>query len=478
MKIRFFFLLICFLSAGYSWRLHAKIVLPAMFTDNMVLQRQTEVAFWGTATPRCTVTIKTSWNNKEYLVNSSDKGEWRTRISTPQAGGPYYIIVSDETSIRLDNVLIGEVWLCAGQSNMEMPIGSWGKINNYEAEIRLAQCPEIRVLHVERAASLSPLSDLKKVRKGTWQVCLPEFAANFSAVAYFFAKNLHRHLNVPIGVITASWGGTIAESWISKEAITRITDLESREKDTLKEYSVDRDGPNVHSVLFNAMIHPIIPYTVKGIIWYQGEYNCARAEQYKDIFPLLITDWRKQWKQTLPFYFVQLPNFGERNEEPTGAQWAELREAQFETLCMANTGMAVTIELGEAKNVHPKRKKEVGERLALIARAKTYGEDVVYSGPLYNSYIIEDNRVRIKFDHVDGGLKIKGGDSIKGFSIAGPDHKFYWADAEIDGEEVVVSSPNVPYPLAVRYAWAANPECNLYNGADLPASPFRTDHWK
>ena len=361
---------------------------------------------------------------------------------------------------------------------MEMPIGSWGKINNYEAEIRLAQCPEIRVLHVERAASLSPLSDLKKVRKGTWQVCLPEFAANFSAVAYFFAKNLHRHLNVPIGVITASWGGTIAESWISKEAITRITDLDSCEKDTLKEYSVDRDGPNIHSVLFNAMIHPIIPYTLKGIIWYQGEYNCARAEQYKDIFPLLITDWRKQWKQTLPFYFVQLPNFGERNEEPTGAQWAELREAQFETLCMANTGMAVTIELGEAKNVHPKRKKEVGDRLALIARAKTYGEDIVYSGPLYNSYIIENNQVRIKFDHVGGGLKIKGGDLIKGFSIAGPDHKFYWAEAEIDGEEVVVSSPNVPYPLAVRYAWAANPECNLYNGADLPASPFRTDHWK
>lgn len=462
----------------------ASIKMPLIFTDNMVLQQRSEVPVWGDAMPNHEVRLITSWDNRIYTTFSDSNGKWQVKLSTPCAGGPYSIKITDDTEFTLDNILLGEVWLCSGQSNMEMPVGSWGKIDNYEVEIASAEYPRIRLMHIDRATSTFPLDDLEKTHGG-WRLCSPATIKNFSAVAYFFGRNLYQNLNVPIGLITASWGGTVAEAWTSSEALKQMPDFKEAIQQITTGDEVNHpvetkspgDGPNKPAVLFNAMIHPIIPYAIRGVIWYQGEYNCARAYQYKDLFPLLIADWRKQWNCDLPFYFVQLPNFGERNNLPENAQWAELREAQLKTLCVANTGMAVTIELGDTKDVHPKSKQDVGIRLALIARAKTYDEKISYSGPLYHSHCIEGSKIRLRFDHADGGLKVGEGFLLKGFSIAGPDHQSHWADAVIEGDEVVVSSPFVTYPLSVRYAWAANPECNLFNGADLPASPFRTDNW-
>lgn len=236
--------------------------------------------------------------------------------------------------------------------------------------------------------------------------------------------------------------------------------------------------PNRPSVLYNAMINPIIPFTIKGVIWYQGESNADRAYQYQELFPLMIKDWRKQWNINLPFYFVQLANYTKVINEPAPSDWAELREAQLKTLNLENTGMAVTIDIGDDKDIHPKNKQEVGRRLSLIARANTYGEAISFSGPIYNEYRIEGNTIRIKFKYVEGGLKIKNSETLKGFEISGLNHKFYWATAEIIGNDVIVSCPSVLNPIAVRYAWSENPVCNLFNSEGLPASPFRTDDWK
>jgi len=238
------------------------------------------------------------------------------------------------------------------------------------------------------------------------------------------------------------------------------------------------NSPNRTTVLFNAMIHPLIPFAFKGAIWYQGESNADRAYQYRDLFPLMIYDWRKNWNSDFPFYFVQLANYMRKDAEPVESRWAELREAQFQTLRLKNTGMAVSIDIGDAMDIHPKNKQDVGKRLAYIAQANTYGLPVAFSGPLYESYSIDGNKIRIKFKHTEHGLKTNDGKALTGFAIAGPDHKFRWAKAVIEGNDVVVSSPEIEFPVAVRYGWANNPDCNLYNGANLPASPFRTDDWR
>ena len=236
--------------------------------------------------------------------------------------------------------------------------------------------------------------------------------------------------------------------------------------------------PNVPSFLFNAMLNPLIPYAIKGAIWYQGEANTRQAYQYRELMPLMIKDWRDRWGYDFPFYMVQLASFTAQQTVPVDATWAELREAQTRTLHLANTGMAVTIDIGDAFDIHPKNKQEVGRRLALVARAQTYGEKIPYSGPMYDTYQIEGNKIRIYFKHTDGGLKTQNNETLKGFTISGVDHKFHWADAVIDGNSIIVSSPEVAFPIAVRYAWADNPICNLYNGVNLPASPFRTDDWQ
>ncbi|MDR2622450.1 MAG: sialate O-acetylesterase [Dysgonamonadaceae bacterium] len=469
-------LLFCFALSLTGSIANAEIKLPKMFTDNMVLQQKTEAPIWGKATPEKEVKITTSWDNQTYKVKAGKDGKWLVKVNTPQAGGPYSIAISDGKTLTLNNILIGEVWICSGQSNMEMPLAGWGKINDYEKEIAEAKYPDIRLLHVNKAASTRPLDDLTATRNG-WQECSPANIAEFSATAYFFGRDLYKNLNVPIGLISTSWGGTVAEAWTSGESLEYIPDFKQA-LDNMKNQpeEIKTENPNRVTVLYNAMIHPLVPLAFQGAIWYQGESNADRAAQYKELFPLMIRDWRKAWNRDFPFYFVQLANFKDQQPEPVNSNWAELREAQLQTLHLDNTGMAVIIDIGDAKDIHPKNKQDVGIRLALNARALTYKKKTPYSGPVYKSYKIQGDEIRIHFSHADG-LKTSDGSEVKGFAIAGSDHVFHWANAVIEGNKVIVGSPEVKFPVAVRYAWADNPVCNLYNGAGLPASPFRTDNW-
>lgn len=456
-----------------------KIELPQIFTDNMVLQQQTEAPVWGRAEPNKEVKVITSWDDRTYITRSDAAGKWMVKPVTPEAGGPYQITISDGEEVRLNNVLIGEVWVCSGQSNMEMTVVGKKSINNYEYELSKADFPQIRLFHVERAASTLPLDDFEKTRGG-WKMCDSVAIRRFSAVAYFFGRNLYQNLNVPIGLISSSVGGTPAKAWTSGEALEYMPEFKDVVRDIRTENESEEQKKNMNraTVLFNAMIHPMIPFAMQGVIWYQGEADCMTAYQYRDLFPLLIRDWRTRWKRNFPFYFVQLANFGERKDEPEESPWAEIRESQLMALHVDNTGMAVAIDVGEANDVHPGDKQSVGLRLALAARAETYGEKIPYSGPVYRTHKIEGNKIRLSFDHTNGGLMIKGGLEIKGFTIAGPDRKFYRANAIAEGNEIIVSSPEVVYPVSIRYAWANDPDCNLYNGAGLPASPFRIDDWK
>lgn len=643
------------LASSFGWNISAKPVLPAVFSDNMVLQQQTQVPIWGQAAKGKKVIITASWDGKTYTALADTEGNWKTEIQTPTAGGPYTIRISDGKEVKLTNVMIGEVWICSGQSNMEMPLKGWGKVMNYQQEIDNANYPDIRLYQVKKTVSPIPLTAGESTMGG-WQNCAPQTVEEFSAVAYFFARELNRKLNVPVGVIDVTWGGTPAESWTSVETLNILPEFpdktaliqkaqedmpgamaiynrmmdewetEVRKKDrgyedkqplwagvdfdastwgkiqlpgfieeqvdpnfegtiwlrrevelsdgwlkrnlkvelncidddditffngqeigrtygigTVRHYTVPRSvlrkGKNVltirlgdtggnsgipgdpsmlyitngkdkislagewqqkisifnknevpqqplsfqtcqfyPTVLYNGMLHPLIPFAMKGVIWYQGEANADRAYQYRDLFPLMIRDWRTQWNKDFPFYFVQLASFMQRTDQPEESAWAELREAQTQALNLENTGMAVTIDIGDANDIHPKNKQEVGRRLSLIALNQTYGKENAYSGPIYNHIQLRNNEIEVYFEHIDGQLVAQGGE-LKGFTIAGADHKFHPATARIVNDKVVVSSDKVPFPVAVRYGWANNPDCNLYNKAGLPASPFRTDDW-
>lgn len=452
----------------------AKVVLSPMFSNNMVLQQKDRVALWGKSSAGKTVVITTSWNQKKYTIAADETGSWKVKVTTPKAGGPYNITFDDGETTTLTDVLIGEVWICSGQSNMEMGLEGFGKVKNFREEVAAANYPTIRLLKVEKTTSTQPLTEAKFTEG--WQICSPQTVPQFSAVAYFFARNIQQHHNVPIGLIQTAYSGTPAQSWVSGPALEAIPQYDSVVKFISKTAASPKDA-HIPSVLFNAMINPLIPYGIRGVIWCQGESNDKKAQQYKTLFPLLIKDWRNRWNKEFPFYYVQLANFTEARDEPVESTWAELREAQLQTLKVPNTGMAVTIDIGEAKDIHPKNKQDVGLRLALIARAKVYKENIPYSGPIYKNHKIKESRFTISFDHVGEGLQVKG-DTLKGFAIAGADKKFYWANAKIEGNKVVVWSDAVKKPMAVRYAWANNPVCNLYNTAGLPASPFRTDDWK
>lgn len=484
----------------------ADVKLPAVISDNMVLQRHISVPIWGTADPNERITV--ALDKQKVSVTADSEGKWSVKIRALKAGGPYELIITGKNKIVLKNVLVGEVWICSGQSNMQ-----WDVRNslNADKEIAEAKYPMIRFFTVKRVVSDKPLKDTE----GKWSECSPETVPGFSAVGYFFGSDLYKALDVPIGLINTSWGGTPAESWTDKETLESDPDfkpiLERWDKNVadypqaLQKYQEQLDqwdkdeqkakedgkpepkkpnppvdpknNPWMPSSLYNAMISPLIPYAIKGAIWYQGESNADRAYQYRKLFPAMIKDWRKSWEQVnFPFLFVQLANFMETKPEPSDSAWAELREAQQMTLSLSNTGMAIAIDLGEANNIHPKNKQDVGHRLALNALA-FYGRNTEYSGPIYQSMETAGNQIRLRFIHIGGGLITKDNEPLKGFAIAGEDHKFVWADAKIDGETVVVWSDKVSQPQAVRYAWADNPECNLYNGAGLPASPFRTDNW-
>lgn len=641
---------ICVLSINKAL---AKVAPADCFTDNMVLQQKANAAIWGTDKPGKTVTVTTSWNSRRYMVVTDDAGNWKVKVATPSYGGPYTLTFDDGEVTTLNNILIGEVWVCSGQSNMEMQLTGYGGILNLDKELADAvNYPQIRMLKIDNKTSFQPRADVPV--KWGWRVCDSKTVADFSAVAYFFAKNLYDDKHVPIGIINSTWGGTVAEAWTSGDALKTMPEfaafvketengltqekLDQKYKDDVQAWlrSIDTKDPayqngklawamngfddaqwqqmtvpiyweqaglpnydgtvwfrktvklpaswagkqlrldiggiddyddsffngtevghtelfiykrgytipanvvkagdntiairvfdngglgginkgpmtlsvagdttkidlagdwkyhtatdlkelpqppvnptsaNRPTIIYNAMIAPIEPFTIKGVIWYQGESNADRPYQYEKLFPLLITDWRQKWGEgNFPFYFVQIANYSAKDQPPV-ADWPALRYAQLKTLSLPNTGMAVTIDIGDYNRIHPANKQEVGRRLALIARAKTFGEHIPYSGPLYRSQKIKGSRIELAFKDAGGGLVAKG-DTLRGFTIAGADKVFHPATAVISGNKVIVSSPDVATPVAVRYAWQNFPACNLYNGAGLPASPFKTDDWQ
>jgi sialate O-acetylesterase len=486
----------------------ADVKLPSVIGDNMVLQRGMKVTIWGWANPGEEVMAGVSWHGMRWAVKADEEGKWMFKMNPPETGGPYEMTISGKNVIRIKNIMVGEVWVCSGQSNMQWSVQA---SNNAEEEIAAAKYPNIRLFSVKREIAIEPQSDCE----GSWSECSPETVPGFTAVGYFFGRKLYKELDMPIGLIHTSWGGTPSEAWTSREMLEKTPDAapilqrfddvvanypqikkeyaqklvewkEAAEKAKAEGKRVPRrpgtpygpENPHAPAGLYNAMIAPLIPYGINGAIWYQGESNAGRAYQYRKIFPAMIKNWREDWGQgDFSFLFVQLANFMETKPEPVESAWAELREAQSMTLDLPNTGMAVIIDIGEAKDIHPKNKQDVGKRLALWPLAKIYGKDLVYSGPLFKRMNIEDSKIVLSFDNVGGGLVAKGGGALKGFAIAGADRKFVWADAEIDGDKIVVSSNAVSAPVSVRYAWADNPVCNLYNEEELPGSPFRTDSW-
>lgn len=443
--------------------------LPAILSDNMVLQADKPAAVWGWAAPGQTIKVKFAGQEKSATTGAD--GKWKVMLDPLKVGGPVEMTVEGATTLTVKNILVGEVWLCSGQSNMQVGLNDAA---NAAEEIKAADFPQMRLFITKLHAPEAPADDLR----GQWVECNPQTAGRFSATAYFFGRKIHQTLKVPVGLIQSAQGATMADSWISLEGLKSDPVLEP----ILKRFEAaakDPMGwdPHLPTGLYNGEIAPLTPFAIRGAIWYQGESNAGRAFQYRTLFPALIRDWRKARGEDFPFYFVQLANHLKPSAEPANEPWAELREAQALALALPATGMAVAIDIGEGDNIHPKNKQDVGLRLALWALAKTYGQDLVYSGPLYKSMAVEGEKIRVQFAETGGGLEARGG-PLKQFAIAGEDKKFVWAEAVIDGAAVVVSSPQVPKPVAVRYAWANNPVgCNLANKEGLPAAPFRTDTW-
>jgi len=625
--------------------LSAEVKLARIFGNNMVLQQNMTIPVCGWASAGEKVTV--IFGKQTVTVKTDNSGKWMVKLNAVAAGGPFEMTIQGKNKIDLKNILVGEVWVCSGQSNMEFNV-SQGK--DSESEIANGKYPQIRLFTVSKKISLTPLNDLDE---GEWVECSPATVGMFSAVGYFFGRQLYKTLNVPVGLIHTSWGGTNIESWTSNETMNTIPDFNEQMKAASKASLVNMDkeidskmkawvdkvqnddqgiigkwqspaydasdwkimelptawesaglpdldgvvwfrkeisvnstdlntgitlslgpiddsddtyingqlvgsnwekynlprvyqvkpqilhegkniimvrvidsggsggiwgdknqmfiqygdkkvslsgawqykvgikleevpknsaGPNAYpTLLYNAMINPIVPYTIKGAIWYQGEANAGRAYQYRTLFPAMITDWRTKWGEgDFTFLWVQLANFMKANEQPVGSEWAELREAQSMTLKLPKTGQALAIDIGQAENIHPKNKQDVGYRLALNALKVAYDKTIVNSGPSYKSMNIEGNRIRLSFENIGSGLLAKDKYGyLKGFAIAGTDQKFYWANASIDNNSVFVWSEKVRTPSAVRYAWADNPDdANLYNQEDLPAVPFRTDQWK
>jgi len=496
-------LLSAFVFYLFSSSLTAEVRLPKIFCDNLVLQMGSRIPVWGWAAPGEKVTV---WLGSQRLETVADtSGHWRVDLNPLDAGGPLDFTVAGVNTIRLKNVTAGEVWIAGGQSNMAMQVRS---CRNSDQEIASANYPDIRLFQVWARKAAAPLEDLEARPENSaavysWQPAGPETVGDFTAVGYFFARELYNRLGVPVGIISSNWGGTTAEAWISRDALSADPALQSilenwpdysNDESWLKEQYADfleqvrkareegKEEPlyfNQPAVLFNGMIAPLVPYAIRGVIWYQGESNVFRAQQYRDLFPALIHDWRTRWRRgDFPFLFVQLANY-----EAGPGNWPELREAQTRTLSLAGTGMAVIDDIGEANDIHPRNKQDVGLRLARAARAIVYGEKIVYSGPVYDSMQVAGNQVRLSFRHTGAGLVAgKGQPGLQGFTIAGQDRQFHPARAVIEGNQVVVSSDEVSAPASVRYGWRDNPEeANLYNlaedGTRLPASPFRTDDW-
>lgn len=646
--------LLAFVLFGMSSSLlQAKVTLPRLFTDNMVLQQHEQVKIWGTSTEKGkSLKLTTGWNQKAYTTKIDAQGNWSVTVQTPSYGGPYQINIQDNESFVLNNVLIGEVWFCSGQSNMEMPLAGWGNITNYQQEINAANFPNIRLFQVEKATASRPES-MDAVKAVGWNEVNPTTIPEFSATAYFFAQTLFQKTGIPIGLIHSSWGGTIIEAWMSKDAIVpfkayqdklekvwnntsqatyekelttwlsqveaadmgmnsankwfskqvdlqgwtpvqlpnHVEDIISSDFDgivyfrkniqipqawvgkelTLKlgevddeditfvngqeigrgsgynvprtyvvpasvnkdkslqitvrvfdsgggggiygktqspviigpdaqqidlsgewqsriavrladlpEKPISNNGPNRPTVLYNAMVNPFVDYKIKGAIWYQGESNTETKEApYNQLLPALIQDWRQQWHNPqMPFIFVQLANYKAKQANYQPSSWARLREAQWQTLKIPNTGMAVIADIGDAMDIHPKNKQDVGRRLAYHALAKVYKQNVPYSGPVFQEWKSKNGQLEIELNPMGQKLKLVGNQVSAGsFLLAAADQKFYPAEFILQGNKIILKAKEVKNPVAFRYAWADNPDLVLYNDAGLPASPFRSDDW-
>lgn len=449
----------------------AEVKLPAVIGDHMVLQRDRPIPIWGWDDAGTEVTVEMA--GAKATAKADADGKWIVRLPARKAGGPYSMAVEGTSKATIRDVLVGEVWLCSGQSNMEWTVGG---VDDAQAEIAAANHMSIRHIKVNHVPAAEPRTE---VPSGGWQVCSPETAGGFTAVGYFFGKMLHKELDVAVGLIGSNWGGTRIEPWTPPIGFRKVPALKDI-ADRLDGFpSRNEKGEVNHQsplALYNGMVHPLVPYAMRGAIWYQGESNNGEGMLYYEKMKALIEGWRAVWEdERLSFHYVQLAPF-RYGGDPTSLP--RIWEAQAAALSIPHTGMAVTVDIGNVADIHPRNKQDVGKRLALWALAKDYGrEGLVYSGPLYRSMKVEDGKVRIAFDHVGGRLASRDGKPLTWFAVAGEDKRFVEAEAAIDGDTVVVSSPEVPAPVAVRFGWHQEAEPNLSNAEGLPASPFRTDAW-
>jgi sialate O-acetylesterase len=490
----------------------ASVELAPLFSDHAVLQQGRPVPVWGSAAAADPITV--TFRGQTARTVAGADGRWVVYLKPLSASSdPADLVVAGQSTVTVHDVVVGEVWLCSGQSNMEFTVaGNWSKVDNADAEVAAADYPLVRQLKIERAVATAPAATAKT---GGWQPASPKTVGEFTAVGYFFARDIHRALGVPVGIVFSSWGGTPIESWMSDAArgSTSVAGtLDARWRKAMSEWPPERvarypadmaawqeaeadaeathtkntlpwpqppatdDSPSRPGGLYNAMIAPLQPGALRGILWYQGESNVEHAGEYAEMLNTLIRSWRAGWGQgDLAFYFVQLANFGDRLDV-TDRGWARLREAQAQVLGAPATGMAVTIDIGNAEKVHPTNKQDVGRRLALIAKAQVYGIPGGFSGPVFAGEARAGKALRVSFANAGAGLVARGA-AVKSLEVAGTDRVFHPATAEIEGATLLVSSPGVDEPVAVRYAWSNSPEANLYNDAGLPAAPFRSDNW-
>lgn len=491
MKIRILFAACALLVPSISG---AELKLPNIFGDHMVVQQKMPIKVWGWTKPGQEVTVTLA--DKSATAKAGDDGRFDASLPAVDAGGPYTLEVKADEARTIKDVLVGEVWICSGQSNMQWNVGS---STDADLERLAAKHPKIRMINFPQVGTQEPVLTHDR----NWMECTPETVSGFSAVGYFFGRQLHETIDVPIGMINNAWGGSACEAWINRDVLnadpqyapmmerwaaeeqrfselsTKV-DLSEEEKKTLQNLKGRMGGNARPANIYNGVLKSHLGYTIRGAIWYQGESNAGRAYQYRELFPLMISNWRQEWGQgDFPFYWVQLADYLAEKTEPADSAWAELREAQTMTMSkLPHTGEAVIIDIGEGKDIHPKNKVDVGRRLARWALANEYDVAVPFHSPQYKSMEKQGNKVILTFDHVDGGWRPFDVNTPVGFAIAGEDQKFVNADAVVlkDGR-IEVSSSMIADPASVRYAWADNPICNMYDGAGLPMTPFRTDDW-
>ncbi|MCC6509850.1 MAG: sialate O-acetylesterase [Pirellulaceae bacterium] len=473
----------------------ADVSVPNIFSSHMVLQRAQKNRVWGKASPGEDVTVKI--HQQTHTAKADAAGAWQVTLDPLPVGGPYEMTIKGQNEVKLEDILVGEVWICSGQSNMQWSINA---SNDPDLEKLAAKYPNLRMINFPQVGAQEPIWTHERY----WQVCTPENVGGFSAVGYFFGRQLHQTLDVPVGMINNAWGGSACEAWVSRDllaadplykpmldrwdGIAKSYEELAKNKDSatkeaaqqLKALENQLKGQGRPSNIYNGVLKSHMGYGIKGAIWYQGESNAGRAYQYRELFPLMISSWRKEWNQgDFPFYWVQLADFMAEKPEPSDSTWAELREAQTMTMSkLAKTGEAVIIDIGEGKDIHPKNKVDVGRRLARWALANEYDIKIAYRSPQYKSMEKNGDKIVLTFDHLEQGWRPFDVATPVGFTSAGEDKKFYKADAKIvAGNAIEVSCASVPSPVAVRYAWADNPVCNMFSGAGLPLTPFRTDDW-